>query len=285
MAAPEARVTVPAIRARKGGDKITVLTAYDAPTGRILDGAGVDIVLVGDSVGNVMLGYDNTLPVTMDEMLHHFRAVRRGVRRAMVVADMPFLSYQAGLDEAVRNAGLFVKAGADAVKLEGGMEVLDVVKRVVEIGIPVMGHVGLTPQKVNQYGGFRAQGRDARTAYAIYQSALAVEKAGAFSLVLESVPHAVAGLITRDCPVPTIGIGAGPDCDGQVLVFNDLAGLSATPPPFAKAYAKGLELFTEAVRSYARDVREGVFPGASGGAEIPPAELAELARMTGPAKK
>lgn len=275
------RITVPAIRARKGAGKIAVLTAYDAPTARLLDGAGIDIILVGDSVGNVVLGYENTLPVSMDEMLHHFKAVRRGASRSMVVADMPFLSYQASLEEAVHNAGLFIKAGADAVKLEGGLEMVDTVSKLAGLGIPVMGHVGLTPQKVNQYGGFRSQGRDAQTAYVIYRSALAIERAGAFSIVLESVPHAVAGMITAACPVPVIGIGAGPECDGQVLVFNDLVGLTGSPPKFAKAYAKGLELFGNAVMAYARDVREGVFPALSGGPEILPEELEELAKMTG----
>lgn len=277
----EPRITVPAIRARKGAEKIAVLTAYDAPTARLLDGAGIDVILVGDSVGNVVLGYENTLPVSMEEMLHHFKAVRRGASRAMVVADMPFLSYQASISEAVHNAGLFVKAGADAVKLEGGLEMVDTVARLVELGIPVMGHVGLTPQKVNQYGGFRAQGRNAQTAFLIYRSAMAIERAGAFSIVLESVPHAVAGMITAACPVPVIGIGAGPDCDGQVLVFNDLVGLTAAPPKFAKAYAKGLELFANAAREFARDVRGGAFPSPSGGPEILPAELEELAKMTG----
>ena len=275
------RITVPVIRARKGGGKVTVLTAYDTPTACLLDGAGVDVILVGDSVGNVLLGYENTLPVTMEEMLHHLKAVRRGVSRAMVVADMPFISYQASFDDAVRNAGMFMKAGADAVKLEGGLEAVEMVKRIAGIGMPVMGHVGLTPQKVNQYGGFKAQGRDAQTALVIYQSAMAIVKAGAFSMVIESVPHAVAGMVTRGCPVPIIGIGAGPDCDGQVLVFNDLVGLTKTPPKFAKAYVNGLELFSEAVKAYAREVQTGAFPASTGGPEIPPAELKELARMIG----
>jgi len=274
------RITVPLIRARKGAGKITALTAYDAPTARLIDGAGIDIVLVGDSVGNVVLGYENTLPVSMDEMLHHLKAVRRGVSRALVVADMPFLSYQTGADDAVRNAGLFVKAGADAVKLEGGLEIAEMVKRISEIGIPVMGHVGLTPQKVNQYGGFKAQGRNTQAALEVFQGAMAVEKAGAFSIVLESIPYSVAALIAKACLVPVIGIGAGPDCDGQVLVFNDLVGLSVAPPKFAKAYANGLELFAQAVKSYAREVVQGSFPASTGGPEIPASELEELTRIT-----
>jgi len=281
MAVPEGPISVPQIRGRKGNSRIAVLTAYDAPTARLLDESGIDVVLVGDSVGNVILGYENTLPVSMDEMLHHLRAVCRGVTRALVVADMPFLSYQAGMEDAVRNAGLFIKAGAGAVKVEGGLEIVDTVKRLVELGIPVMGHVGLTPQKVNQFGGFKMQGRDAQSAFAIYQSALAVEKAGAFSLVLESVPHILAGMITRDCPVPVIGCGAGPDCDGQVLVFNDVAGLSTDPPKFAKAYAQGRKLFIDAVKGYTSDVQGGNFPPDSGGGALPPAELAELVRLTG----
>jgi 3-methyl-2-oxobutanoate hydroxymethyltransferase len=273
------RLTVPGVMARKGGAKLVSVTAYDAPTARLLDAAGVDIILVGDSVATTVLGYESTLPVTMEEMLHHVKAVRRGMERALLVADMPFLSYQPGPEDAIRNAGLFIKAGADAVKLEGGVEVAETVRRLTVAGIPVMGHVGLTPQKVLQFGGYRAQGKDAPGAYAVWQGAIAVGRAGAFSVVLESVPAALGRLVTRDCPVPVIGIGAGPDCDGQVLVFHDLVGLTPNPPKFARAYANGLAAFRGAVEAYSRDVRAGGFPAAAGGPEIPPAELADLERM------
>jgi len=272
-------VTVPAVRARKGGKKLVSVTAYDAPTAKLLEEAGVDIILVGDSVGTVLLGYDSTIPVTMEEMLHHLRAVRRGAAKALVVADMPFLSYQSGLEEAVRNAGRFIKEGADAVKLEGGLEMADTVRRLTDLGIPVMGHVGLNPQKLREYGGYRAQGKSAMEAFAIWRGAMALGRAGAFSIVLESVPAELGRMITRDCPIPVISCGAGPDCDGQVLVFNDLVGLTSEPPRFAKAYSKGLEAFRAAIGAFTREVREGSFRPPAGGPEITPEELKELERM------
>jgi 3-methyl-2-oxobutanoate hydroxymethyltransferase len=266
------KITVPDILRRKrhpaqsssptNQNRITCLTAYDFPTARLLDESGVDIILVGDSLGMVVLGYENTLPVTLDEILYHTRAVRRGVRHALLVADMPYGSYHAGANDAVANALRLVKeGGAEAVKLEGGERRLEVISRMVEAEIPVMGHVGLTPQSVNAFGGFRVQGRTADTAEQLLRDARAVEAAGAFSIVLESVPRELAATITRELRIPTIGIGAGPDCDGQVLVFHDLVGLTAGPTPrFARHYAELGEEARRAVREYCGDVRAGNFP-------------------------
>lgn len=273
------RATVAGIRARKGREPIVMVTAYDAPTGALLDAAGVDVVLVGDSLGNVVLGHDSTLPVTMRDMLHHFRAVRRGVRRALLVADMPFLSYQASAGDAIRNAGRFLKEGADAVKLEGGAEVAGAVRALLEHGIPVMGHVGFTPQRIREYGSPRVEGRDAESAFRIWRAARDLGRLGAFSVVLEAIPVSLARRITESCSCPTIGIGAGPHCDGQVLVFHDIVGLSDSPPPFAKRYASGREEFSRAVREFAREVREGVFPDASSRPDLKVADLEELGRM------
>jgi len=244
------------------GEKMTMLTAYDYPTAILLDEAGIDMLLVGDSVGNVVLGYEDTLPVTMDEMIHHTRAVARGTRRAMVVGDMPFLSYQASLPEAVLNAGRFLKeGGAQAVKLEGGRERADVVRALVETGIPVIGHLGLTPQSVHQLGGFRVQGKDEAAARRLLDNALALEEAGIFALVLEAVPAALAAQVTSRLQVPTIGIGAGKSCDGQVLVVHDMLGLSARRvPKFVKQYASLGDIIKEAARAYQADVKKGDFP-------------------------
>lgn len=259
-----ARVTTAALMEMKArGEKMTMLTAYDYPTACLLDEAGVDMLLVGDSVGNVVLGYTDTLPVTMDEMIHHTKAVARGTRRAMVVGDMPFLSYQTSLPEAVRNGGRFLKeGGAQSVKLEGGSERAGVVRALVETGIPVIGHLGLTPQSVHQLGGFRVQGKDEAAAQRLLQDALALEEAGIFALVLEAVPAPLAAKITSRLQVPTIGIGAGPDCDGQVLVVHDMLGLSARrAPKFVKQYAWLGDTVKEAVRAYQEDVKKGAFPG------------------------
>jgi 3-methyl-2-oxobutanoate hydroxymethyltransferase len=242
--------------------RITCLTAYDFPSAKLVDEDGVDIILVGDSLGMVVLGYENTVPVTMEDMLHHTRAVRRGVKHALLVADMPYGSYHTGAGVALTNALRLVKeGGAEAVKLEGGERRLEVISRMVEAEIPVMGHVGLTPQSVNALGGFRVQGRTADTAEQLLRDARAVEAAGAFSIVLESVPRELAAAITRELRIPTIGIGAGPDCDGQVLVYHDLLGLTAGPTPrFARHYAElGAEV-KRAVREYCDDVQAGNFP-------------------------
>ncbi len=261
------KVTVPDILSRKfdptkSNQKIACLTAYDYPTARLLDDAGVDIVLVGDSLAMVVLGYENTLPVTVEEMLHHTRAVRRGVRRALVVADMPYGSYHVSLNDAVRDAIRFVKeGGAEAVKIEGGERRLELIARLVEAEIPVMGHVGLTPQSVNALGGFKVQGKTPGAAEQLVRDARAVEAAGAFSVVLESVPRELAERLTRQLRIPTIGIGAGPDCDGQILVFHDLVGLGVgSVPKFARRYANLAETISRAVGEYCDDVRSGRFP-------------------------
>ena len=243
------------------GKRFAMLTAYDFPTARILDEAGIPVLLVGDSVGNNVLGYETTLPVTMAEMLHHTRAVARGVRDAMVVGDMPFLSYQVGLDDGVRNAGRFLKeGGAHAVKIEGPR--LELVQALVDLGIPVMAHVGLTPQSVHGMGGYRVQGRDEEAAHRLADEAVALEKAGAFAIVLEGMPADLGGELTRTLRIPTIGIGAGPDTDAQVLVLHDLLGLSERAPKFAKAYADLRGQISTAASTFARDVAEGRFPDA-----------------------
>jgi len=263
------KVTVPDLLQRKNlaanpeaQKKITCLTAYDYPTARLVDKAGVDVVLVGDSVGMVMLGYDSTLPLTVDEMLHHTKAVRRGVRRALLVADMPYGSYHGDLNESLRNAMRFVKeAGAEAVKIEGGERRLELISRLTEAEIPVMGHVGLTPQSVNALGGYRVQGKTPATAEQLLRDARSVEAAGAFSIVLEAVPRELAAEITRTVRIPTIGIGAGPDCDGQVLVLHDMLGLTfQEPPKFARRYANLGEAISQAVQQYCEDVQSGHFP-------------------------
>src|SRR3989454_8761782 len=263
----DGKITVPSLLQRKSlppqdSTKITCLTAYDYPTARLLDEAGVEVLLVGDSLGMVMLGHETTLPVTVDEMLHHTRAVRKGTRRALVVADMPFGSYHAEISESVRNAVRFVKeAGAEAVKVEGGERRLELIARLTEAEIPVMGHVGLTPQSLHAMGGFKVQGKTPDAAEQLVRDARAVEAAGAFAIVLEAVPRELAAQITRELRIPTIGIGAGPDCDGQILVVHDLLGLTfGQTPKFARRYAKVGEIISKAVREYCDDVREGGFP-------------------------
>ena len=250
---------------KRRGEKLVMLTAYDATMARLLERAGVDLILVGDSVGMVVLGYDNTLPVTLEEMLHHTRAVSRGVERALVVADMPFLSYQVNADEAVRNAGRLLKeGGAAAVKLEGGRPVVDLVRRLVDVGIPVMGHLGLLPQSIHQVGGYIRQATTPAEADALLADAIALEAAGAFAVVLEAVPSTVARTVTARVGIPTIGIGAGPDCDGQVLVSHDLLGLfDGFVPPFVRQYANLAETIVAATRTYVDDVRAGRYPAAA----------------------
>jgi 3-methyl-2-oxobutanoate hydroxymethyltransferase len=253
-------ITVHDLRAWKAaGTRFAMLTAYDYPTARILDEAGIPVLLVGDSLAQNVLGYETTLPVTMEEMLHHTRAVARGARAAMVVADMPFLSYQVSVEEGIRNAGRFVKeAGAHAVKLEGPQ--LELTARLVELGIPVMGHIGLTPQSVHGLGGYRVQGRGEEAARRLLDQALAIEKAGAFAIVLEAIPAELAREITARVHVPTIGIGAGPHCDAQVLVLTDVLGLSEHVPKLAKAYADLRGTIAAAVRAFAEEVAAGTFP-------------------------
>ncbi len=264
---------------KAAGEKLTMVTAYDYPFARIVDEAGIDLILVGDSVGNVVLGYPDTLPVTMDEMLHHTRAVSRGVHRGLVVGDMPFMSYNVTVPEAIVNAGRFVKeAGAALVKLEGGEAVADTVTAIVRAGIPVCGHLGLTPQTATQLGGYRVQGRTADTARAILADALRLEKAGISLLVLECVPDRVAARITASLRIPTIGIGAGPECDGQVLVLHDLLGLGAGDfqPRFVKRFGEVAQAARAAVDAYRDEVVAGTFPASEHSFTIADDELKKL---------
>jgi 3-methyl-2-oxobutanoate hydroxymethyltransferase len=275
---PEAqRIRVPDLEAKKRrGERIAMLTAYDYTMARLLDRAGIDVMLVGDSLGMVVLGYETTLPVTLDAMVHHTRAVSRGVERALVVADMPFLTFQVSVSEAVRNAGrLIQEGGAAAVKIEGAGAVVEVAARLIEVGIPVMGHLGLVPQSVHQLGGFRRQATLDEDAEQLLADAQALEEAGAFAVVLESIPAEVARAVTKELRIPTIGIGAGPYCDGQVLVSYDMLGLSQNGvPAFVKRYADLGDQTVAAVRAYADDVRTGRFPAPQQRAPTP--ALAEV---------
>jgi 3-methyl-2-oxobutanoate hydroxymethyltransferase len=248
---------------KKEGRKIVVLTAYDYPTAKLLDQVGVDCILVGDSAGIVFAGHETTLPITMDQMLFLCSSVVRATQRALVIGDMPFLSYQPSIAEAITNAGRFLKeAGAKAVKLEGGLEMTETIKRLVELGIPVMGHIGLTPQSVNKFGGYKVMGKTDRQREYLMESAKALQKAGAFAIVLESIVPEVAKEITESVRIPTIGIGAGPDCDGQVLVISDMLGLFEDfRPKFVRLYAELAPLIRNATRKFCDDVRNGNFPG------------------------
>jgi 3-methyl-2-oxobutanoate hydroxymethyltransferase len=263
------KITVPELLQRKSfaadssnRKKISCLTAYDYPSACIVDEAGVDVVLVGDSVSMVVLGYDSTLPLTLEEALHHTKAVRRGVHHALVVADMPYGSYHGDMNEALKNAMRFVKeAGAEAVKVEGGERRLELIAKLSEAEIPVMGHIGLTPQSVNAFGGYRVQGKTPSAAEQLLRDARSVEAAGAFAIVLEGIPRELAAEITRTVRIPTIGIGAGPDCDGQILVLHDMIGLTfQTPPKFARRYANVGDIIASAVKEYCADVQSGSFP-------------------------
>jgi 3-methyl-2-oxobutanoate hydroxymethyltransferase len=247
---------------KRQGERIVMLTAYDATMARLFDRAGIDVLLVGDSLGHVILGLDTTIPVTLDAVIHHTQAVVRGASRALVVADMPFLTYQITTEQALQNvARIFQEGGAAAVKLEGGRAIADTVRRLTEAGLPVMGHVGLTPQHVHRLGGMRPQGRDDEAARELMLDALALEDAGAFAVVLEAIPDAVAEVVTSRLHIPTIGIGAGPHCDGQVLVSYDMLGLFDTfVPPFVKQYAQLGNTILSASKTYADDVRQGMFP-------------------------
>ena len=260
------RVTVPGLRAMAArGQRLVMVTAYDATFARMLDEGGADILLVGDSLGNVIQGLDTTLPVTLDEMIYHARCVSRGAKRAHLVGDMPFMSYQVSAEKALENAGRFLSQGnMHAVKLEGGVEMAETIRRIVGAGIPVMGHVGLTPQSVHAMGGFKVQGKDEDDAERVLRDAQAVADAGAYSLVLEGIPSGLAGRIRKQIGIPTIGIGAGPDCDGQVLVSYDMLGLSPDRvPKFVKMYETMFERGVSAMRSYADEVRSGAFPTAA----------------------
>ena len=257
------RVTTRDITAMKArGEKIPMLTAYDYTTARLADEAGVPVILVGDSLGMVVLGYDSTIPVTMEDMLHHIRAVARGARRPLIVGDLPFMSYQASTSQALHNAGRMLQEGnAQAVKLEGGGTVAETVRRIVDCGIPVMGHIGLTPQSVNKFGGYRVQGKGKEEAAQLIKDAVALEQAGAFAVVLELVPTPLSATITQRLTIPTIGIGAGPHCDGQVQVLHDMLGLYTDfVPKHTRQYARLAETISGAFKQYIADVRNGTFP-------------------------
>ncbi|MCX7822524.1 MAG: 3-methyl-2-oxobutanoate hydroxymethyltransferase [Syntrophobacterales bacterium] len=272
------KVTVPDIIAAKGVRKLTMVTAYDYATAVWVDRSGIDMVLVGDSLAMVMLGHEDTLSVTMEEMLHHTRAVAKGTSRALVIGDMPFMSYQASVEQAVLNAGRFLKEGrAQAVKLEGGVSVLAQVRAIVKAGIPVQGHIGLTPQSIAQLGGFKVQGRNAEAAKRLIDDALALVDAGCFSIVLEAIPSPIAERITEAVSVPTIGIGAGPHCDGQVLVLHDMVGLfDRFVPRFVKQYDHLGRKMLEALRRYRHEVEEGIFPSPEHSFTMPEEELKKL---------
>ena len=249
-------------QAKENGEKLTMLTAYDYSTAKLIDEAGVNSILVGDSLGNVILGYEDTISVTMEDMIHHGAAVARGAKNALVVIDMPFMSYQTSVYDALVNAGRLMKEGrGDAVKLEGGVEVCPQIKAIVDAGIPVCAHIGLTPQSINAFGGFKVQGKSEAAAKKLLEDAKAVEEAGAFAVVLEGVPAKIAALITEQLHIPTIGIGAGKDCDGQVLVYQDMLGMfSDFTPKFVKRYANIGEVMKEAFQNYIKEVQDGVFP-------------------------
>jgi 3-methyl-2-oxobutanoate hydroxymethyltransferase len=247
---------------KQKGEKFAMLTAYDYSTAKMIDEAGIPMILVGDSLGNVMLGYDTTIPVTMEDMLHHCKAVMRGVKTALVVGDMPFMTYHVSVEDALRNAGRFIQeAGVHAVKIEGGTVVAEKIRRMVESGIPVMGHIGLTPQSINQLGGARIQGKTLEAAQKLIEDAIAVDQAGAFALVMETVPAPLAALVTKKISIPTIGIGAGPGCDGQVQIVNDILGSTGGYiPKHAKQYANLNEIMKNAISAYQSEVRQGAFP-------------------------
>ena len=278
------KVNAPSLKTSKQrGERLVCLTAYDFPTARIVDEAGIDIILVGDSLGNVVLGYGNTVPVTLDEILIHLKAVRRAVQRALLVADMPYGSFHTGADDAVRNALRLVKeGGAEAIKLEGGHKRVQLVKRLVDEEIAVMGHIGLTPQSINKLGAYRVQGKTAVTARQLLDDARALEDAGAFAIVLEVVPREIASLITESISIPTIGIGAGAGCDIQVLVLHDMLGLSfGKLARFVRPYANLNEVITDAVTRYADDVRSGTYPSNDESYALPAEAAEELHLATG----
>jgi 3-methyl-2-oxobutanoate hydroxymethyltransferase len=277
------RVTITQIKEMKQkGEKIAMLTAYDYSTAKLIDETGIPLILVGDSLGTVVLGYGSTIPVTMDEMLHHTKAVVRGTTRALVIGDMPFMSYQVSVEDALLNAARFLKeGGAQAVKLEGGENVADTVKKIVSYGIPVMGHIGLTPQSINQLGGFRAVGKTPEAAVRVLNDAIALDEAGAFAIVLECVPEPLSKLITETVSVPTIGIGAGKYCDGQVQVISDLLGLYTDfVPKHAKQYAKLFETIRKATADYIAEVQAGTFPTTKQSYAMDESVLAELKKSS-----
>jgi 3-methyl-2-oxobutanoate hydroxymethyltransferase len=259
---PRVVTTKTVMTMKEQGEKITMLTAYDFLVAKYLDQVGIDIILVGDSLGNVVHGYETTLPVTVDDMIYHAKAVKRAVRNALIVVDMPFMSFQTSIDDAVRNAGRIMKeVGIGAVKLEGGEYIAEIVKHLVKVGIPVMGHLGLTPQAINKFGTYEVRATERREADELLHDAKVLAEAGVFAIVLEKIPSALARKVTKAVPVPTIGIGAGPHCDGQVLVVYDMLGLTEEfKPRFVRRYAESAEIMRDAFRRYIRDVRSGTFP-------------------------
>ena len=267
---------------KQRGEKIAMLTAYDYATAKIVDEAGIPLILVGDSLGMVVLGYDSTIPVTMDIMLHHTRAVARAVKNAIVIGDMPFMSYQVSTEQTLANAAKFMQeGGAQAVKLEGSVSVAATVKRIVDCGIPVMGHIGLTPQSIHQLGGFKAQGKTLPTARKLIQDALALEEAGAFAVVLETMPSELSQLISRKLSIPTIGIGAGAGCDGQVQVISDMLGLFTDfVPKHVKQYARLADVMSDAFKQYAQEVKSGAFPTSKESISMDKSILAELEKAS-----
>ncbi|MDH3425403.1 MAG: 3-methyl-2-oxobutanoate hydroxymethyltransferase [Acidimicrobiia bacterium] len=279
-------ITVPAVKVRKGGPKLKMTTAYDAPTARIAERAGADIILVGDSVANVVLGYEDTLSVTIDDMVHHTAAVTRTRPSALVVGDMPWMSYHLSAEDTVRNAGRLVReGGAGAVKLEGGRKRLDMVEALLSAEIPVMGHLGLTPQSVHSMGGYKVQGKQVAAARDLIEDAKALDGAGVFSIVLEGVPATLAQLVTKEVSAPTIGIGAGPHCDGQVLVLHDILGLSDGPAPkFVRAYADLGGEASKALERFFDDVQTGAFPAEEETYHMPEEAISELLREEGPSE-
>jgi 3-methyl-2-oxobutanoate hydroxymethyltransferase len=280
-------MTIPELgRLKAQGRRIVMTTAYDAPTARIADAAGVDSILVGDSLGNVCLGFESTLPVTMAMMLHHLEAVARTQPRALLLADMPYLSYHLGLEEAIRNAGSFIRAGAQGVKLEGGAKRLPVIRALLDAEIPVLGHLGLTPQSLNAMGGYRVQAKDGQHAVELLEDALRLQDAGCFGIVLEGIPAELASKVTEILEIPTIGIGAGAGCSGQVLVFHDLLGiLPGDGPRFVRKYLDGYGLMVEAMSRWANDIREGGFPTAAESYILPEATRKLLSKWQRPADR
>ncbi len=275
------RITINQIKEMKQkGEKITMLTAYDYTTAKIIDEVGIPLILVGDSLGMVVLGYESTIPVTMDEMLHHTKAVVRGTKQAMVIGDMPFMSYHISVADALKNASRFIQeGGAQAVKLEGGVTVAEKVNKIVDCGIPVMGHIGFTPQSIHQLGGFKVQGKTSEAAVKIVKDAQALEEAGAFAIVLETVPAPLATLITQKVSIPTIGIGAGIGCDGQVQVINDILGsFTDFVPKHAKQYTKLIDIMSNAIAQYYHEVKAGSFPTDKQSFSMDESILAELAK-------
>jgi 3-methyl-2-oxobutanoate hydroxymethyltransferase len=269
--------TTKLLEMKQAGERIPCVTAYDYPTALLAEEAGIPVILVGDSLGNVVLGYETTVPVTMDDMVHHTKAVMRAAPGSLVIADMPFMSYNASSDEALRNAGrLLQEGGAQAVKLEGGLTIADTVRRITESGIPVMGHLGLTPQSVNQLGGYRVQGRTLPEAQRMLDAAEALQAAGAFAVVLETIPNQLAEVVTKRLTIPTIGIGAGGGCDGQIQVIHDILGLTQRRPKHAKLYADLNAVIGQALRGYAEEVRTGAFPADEHAVQIDDAVLREL---------